>query len=74
MKHPEAPGFRFGRPISGHNANAPVKPHEATRDVRSTTTDLNSRENTTPVARANREGKQNMVGHRPPPGGNRNPP
>ena len=55
MKHPEAPGFRFGRPISGHNANAPVKPHEATRDVRSTTTDLNSRENTTPVARANTE-------------------
>jgi hypothetical protein len=55
MKHPEAPGFRFGRPISGHNANAPVKPHEATRDVRSTTTDLNSRETTTPVARANTE-------------------
>ena len=55
MKHPEAPGFRFGRPISGHNANAPVKPHEATRDVRSTTTDLNSRENKTPVARANTE-------------------
>ena len=55
MKHPEAPGFRLGRPISGHNANAPVKPHEATRDVRSTTTDLNSRENTTPVARAKTE-------------------
>jgi hypothetical protein len=55
MKHPEAPGFRLGRPISGHNASAPVKPHEATRDVRSTTPDRNSRENTTPVARANTE-------------------
>jgi hypothetical protein len=42
--------------ISIHNGyRPPVKPHEATRDVRSTTTDLNSRENKTPVARANTE-------------------
>ena len=47
--------------ISIHNGyRPPVKPHEATRDVRSTTTDLNSRENKTPVARAtqNTEGRQ----------------
>ena len=42
--------------ISIHNGyRPPVKPHEATRDVAPKTTGANSRENTTPVARANTE-------------------